>query len=177
MSTYHHGNLREVLVAEGVRLIEEKGLNALTLREIGERAGVSRTAPYRHFPDKTQLLTAISEAGFAEFSAALEAARDAANPKFAARLEAMGIAYLKFAADRRAYYEVMFGAPHEGGPEAARAFGVIEGLMRSGQASGDVRPGDPVAMAKVVWSLVHGIAMLRLDMDFGLVSDILRTGL
>ena len=177
MSTYHHGNLREVLIAEGVKLIEEKGVNALTLREIGERAGVSRTAPYRHFPDKIQLLEAIGEAGFTEFADALEAARDGAKPKFGARLDAMGIAYLKFAAERRAYYEVMFGAGYAGGPAGQRAFEVLESLIRSGQASGDVRPGDSAAVAKVVWSLVHGIAMLRLDLDFKLVSEILRTGL
>jgi AcrR family transcriptional regulator len=177
MSTYHHGNLRKVLIAEGVKLVEEQGLNALTLREIGERAGVSRTAPYRHFADKTELLTAISEAGFAEFAIALETARDGAKPRFANRLEAMGEAYLKFAKDRRPYYEVMFTTQHRGGPAAKRAFEVLEGLIKSGQQSGDVRPGDAAAMAKVVWSLVHGIAMLRLELDFKLVSDILRTGL
>lgn len=176
---YHHGNLREVLVAEGVKLIEEKGVNGLTLRDIGLRAGVSRTAPYRHFADKAELLYAISEAGFTEFADALEAARDNnAKERFGVRLEAMGNAYLKFAAERRAYYQVMFGDEAvQGGPAADRAFGVLEGMIRSGQASGDIRPGDSGMMAKVVWALVHGLATLRLDLDFKLASDILRTGL
>ena len=177
MSTYHHGNLREVLIAEGVKLVEECGVSGLTLREIGDRAGVSRTAPYRHFADKTELLTAISEAGFAEFADALEAAAAGAEPKFASRLEAMGVAYLKFAKERRPYYEVMFGSPHRGGPAATRAFEVLDGLIKSGQQSGDVRPGDSAEMAKVVWSLVHGIAMLGLELDFKLVTEILLTGL
>jgi AcrR family transcriptional regulator len=178
MSTYHHGNLREVLIAEGANIVKEKGVNGLTLREIGERAGVSRTAPYRHFADKAELLSAISEAGFTEFADALEAARDGEKGRFAARIEAMGKAYLRFAEERRPYYQVMFGetcAP--GGPAAQRAFGVLEGMIRSGQSSGDVRPGDSAVMAKVVWALVHGIATLRLDLDFKLVTDILRTGL
>src|SRR5580658_392741 len=154
MSTYHHGNLRGVLIAEGVRLIEEKGVNSLTLREIGERAGVSRTAAYRHFADKNELLMGISEAGFSEFATALDTAREDAKPRFANRLEAMGMAYLKFARERKPYYEVMFGSRHSVGPEAKRAFEVLEALIRSGQASGDVRPGDSAMMAKIVWSLV-----------------------
>jgi len=177
MSTYHHGNLREVLIAEGVKLIEEKGVNSLTLRQIGERAGVSRTAAYRHFADKNELLTGISEAGFSEFATALDTARENAKPRFASRLEAMGLAYLKFAKERKPYYEVMFASRHAVGPEAKRAFDVLESLIKSGQSSGDVRPGDSAMMAKVVWSLVHGIAMLELELDFKLVSDILRTGL
>jgi AcrR family transcriptional regulator len=51
--TYHHGNLRAALIQGGLELIEEKGVRALTLREIGDRLGVSRSAPYRHFTDKT----------------------------------------------------------------------------------------------------------------------------
>ncbi len=177
MSTYHHGNLREVLIAEGAKLVEEKGINALTLREIGERAGVSRTAPYRHFSDKNQLLGAICDAGFTEFADALVAAREAAEPNFRARLDAMGMAYLKFVEKRRAYYGVMFGSGQHGSAAGDRAFAVLEGLIRSGQESGDVRPGDPARVAKIVWSLVHGIAMLRLDIDFRYVSEVLRRGL
>lgn len=176
---YHHGNLREVLIAEGVKIIEEKGVNSLTLREIGERAGVSRTAPYRHFADKAEFLDAISEAGFTEFADALEAARDSnVKERFGVRLHAMGVAYLKFAGERRAYYQAMFGeCSRPGGPAAQRAFAVLEGMIKSGQTSGDIRPGDAAIRAKVVWALVHGIATLRLDLDFKIVSDILRTGL
>lgn len=180
---YHHGNLRAVLIEEGVKLVEESGVNALTLREIGERAGVSRTAPYRHFADKAELLGAISEAGFAQFADALEAARDSVLGSFAARLDAMGIAYLRFAEEHRAYYEVMFGAhcaanrPPDG-TEGRRAFEVLEGFIRAGQASGEVRPGDTNAMAKVVWAVVHGIAMLRLGTGLmQTTGEILRIGL
>src|SRR6266849_2149258 len=91
---YHHGNLRAALIEAGLELIAEKGPLALTLREIGSRLGVSRTAAYRHFADKTELLNAIREAGFIEFGNALEQAREQAGPKFAARLTAMGKAYL-----------------------------------------------------------------------------------
>ena len=61
---YHHGNLRAALIQGGLELIERKGIHALTLREIGNQLGVSRSAAYRHFKDKDALLAAISQAGF-----------------------------------------------------------------------------------------------------------------
>jgi AcrR family transcriptional regulator len=192
--SYHHGNLRSTLVEEGIRLIEEKGVKALTLREIGERACVSRTAAYRHFSDKAALLGAISEAGFTEFADALERARAAAKGSFSSRMDAMGLAYLKFAEEHRAYYEVMFGVgcdlgerPAGGSKAGARAFAILEETIREGQATGEVRAGDPAFLAKVVWALSHGVAMLKLEIEPGskelgkkfilAAAEVLRTGL
>jgi AcrR family transcriptional regulator len=166
-AAYHHGNLRAALIECGLDLIQEKGIRALTLREIGSRLGVSRSAAYRHFADKAALLGAISEAGFVEFGDALEAAKHGAGEDFGSRLEAMGIAYVLFAAQRRAHFEVMFSEPAQPDcpPSEAglRAFGILEQTIREGQESGEVRAGDSKLLARVVWSLVHGVAMLRLD--------------
>jgi AcrR family transcriptional regulator len=168
---YHHGNLRAVLIEEGVKLVEERGVNALTLREIGDRIGVSRTAPYRHFGEKADLLAAIREAGFSAFADSLEAARDAAGADFTARFEAVGLAYLRFSEEHRAYFEVMFGAGcvRNGtaeDPAGRRAFEVLKGLIREGQAMGAFRAGDPNMMARVVWAMSHGIAVLRFETDY-----------
>src|SRR5687768_4023278 len=81
--SYHHGNLRAALIEAGLKLIEKKGVRALTLREIGAQVGVSRMAAYRHFTDKADLFAAISEAGFAQFADALDAARGNAGESFA----------------------------------------------------------------------------------------------
>jgi AcrR family transcriptional regulator len=176
---YHHGNLREALVEQGVKLIEEKGANALTLREIGDRIGVSRTAAYRHFADKSELFKAIRETAFTDFADRLESARDGAEPSCFARLEAMGHAYLKFAQERRAYYEVMFGAT-EGSPSPAgdRAFQVLAGTIEDGQRNGEIREGDPQMMATLVWAMVHGLATLQVGESLmPSLSDLLRNGL
>ena len=79
---YHHGNLRATLIETGLRLIASKGLAALTLREIGARAGVSRMAAYRHFSNKSELIAAIREVGFTKFGDALQQACDKANSGF-----------------------------------------------------------------------------------------------
>ena len=186
-SAYHHGNLRAALIECGLQLIEEKGLRALTLREIGSRLGVSRSAAYRHFADKAALLSAISEAGFIEFGSALEAARDSAPFNASVRLQAMGIAYVRFASRHRAHFEVMFATPLEPGCPAAqagdRAFGILEKAIRDGQQSGEFRQGDPVMLARAVWAMVHGISMLQLERDFDdpqftrFASEILKSGI
>jgi AcrR family transcriptional regulator len=164
---YHHGNLRAALIETSLELIEKKGVPALTLREIGARLGVSRSAAYRHFEDKAQLLAAISEAGFEQFADALEHARVSAAYGFAARISAMGLAYVRFAADHRAHFEVMFRPLDEPrmSPAGARAFAILEDTIREGQQSGDVRPGDSAAIARLVWSMVHGISMLHLGQN------------
>ncbi len=187
---YHHGDLRAALIAASLRVIEENGVRSLTLREIGSRAGVSRMAAYRHFADKADLLFAISEAGFTQFADALENAKSQAQPNFVARLTSMAFAYVRFAAEHRAHYAVMFpsdGEPIRGGEASARAFGILEQTIREGQETGDVRAGDAVSIAQMVWSVVHGISTLHLAPDLSdlgagtkliqLCSDILIAGL
>jgi AcrR family transcriptional regulator len=166
---YHHGNLRAALIDAGLKLITKKGVRALTLREIGASVGVSRMAAYRHFANKADLLAAIREAGFAEFADALDVARSKAGRAFASRLRAMALAYVRFAAENPAYYEVMFSWMDQQSPRpspaGARAFGILEQTIREGQGAGEVCAGDSVQLARVVWAEVHGISMLRLASD------------
>ena len=165
---YHHGNLRAVLIEAGLELIAEKGVRALTLREIGARVGVSRMAAYRHFADKAQLLSAIRAAGFEKFAAALDEGRGRPKQEFPKRLNGMGVAYVRFAREHAAYFEVMFGATATDEPEPEcepekRAFEILEETIAEGQAKGILRPGDTRLIACSLWALVHGISALKLD--------------
>lgn len=165
---YHHGNLRTTLIEEGLKLIAEKGVRALTLREIGAQAGVSRMAAYRHFTDKEDLLAAIAEAGFVKFNDAIQTARDTAKGAFPERLTAMAFAYVRFATEQPAYIAVMFGRGVNFGRKTEagdRAFGTLVETIQEGQATGYVRAGDPVLLAQVVWSQVHGMSLLHLASD------------
>src|SRR5882724_331118 len=107
--SYHHGNLRAALIETGLELIAEQGVRALTLRELGKRARVSRMAAYRHFRDRAELLGAVQNAGFEQFADALERARLTAGDGFTARMQALSLAYVRFAREHPAYFEVMFG--------------------------------------------------------------------
>jgi AcrR family transcriptional regulator len=181
--TYHHGNLRAALIQGGLELIEEKGIRALTLREIGDRLGVSRSAPYRHFNDKTDLLSAISQAGFIVFGNVIAKAKNSAGSGFAAQMDAILIAYVHFANEHRAQFEVMYAALLEGGGTAegsGLAFTILRETIREAQELGEVRPDDPARLTHVVWDLVHGASMLRRhedDAEIRFKAEVLRSGL
>ena len=181
---YHHGNLRAALIQCGIELIEKKGIPALTLREIGKRLRVSRTAAYAHFKDKAALLAAIREAGFIEFVKAMEAAQKGAAG-FAAQMDAMSIAYFRFAQEHPAHFEVMFNALLEAGggtaAESGPVFTMLTETVREAQQQGEVRQGDPALLARVVWALVHGVSMLQRDSAesqfIRFSNEVLRSGL
>lgn len=159
-------------MAASLDLIAERGIRALTLREIGSRLGVSRMAPYRHFADKGALLAALGTTGFQEFGDALEQARSKAGPDHFEQLNALGVAYVRFAAAHQAHFEVMFGLGGkpvhldvEGRKVADRAFGILEETIREGQRAGEFVGGDSADIARMVWSLVHGISVLGLGSE------------
>ena len=166
---YHHGNLRRALLDEALGTIRTEGVDALTLREIGARVGVSRTALYRHFADKRALLDAVATEGFRTLRQQLESAWEAGGRRRAA-LDAMGVAYIRFAAANPSHYRVMFGGfvePAASAPElAAEAAGAFDALvlaLAALQQSGAVRADGPAVMAPYVWAVVHGVAMLVID--------------
>jgi AcrR family transcriptional regulator len=168
-SRYHHGDLRRALLAEALRTIQEEGVETLTLRSVGANLGVSRTALYRHFADKSALLGAVAAEGFRMLREALvDAVAKAPDPL--SGFEAQGRAYVRFAIEHPSHYRVMFGgvggsrSDHpEAVQEGAGAFGALVGLLVTLQAQGLARPGDPLPLARFIWSTVHGVAMLAID--------------
>ena len=167
--TYHHGDLRQALVTEALRTIDRDGVNALTLRSIGDRLGVSRTALYRHFADKPTLLAAVGREGFRLLRETLTEAWEG-HGRGTAGFEAMGLAYVQFAAAHPSHYRVMFGGfiescakDDEFVKEATSAFQVLVDALVEQQRAGLVRQDDPLLLARMIWALVHGIAMLVID--------------
>jgi AcrR family transcriptional regulator len=166
---YHHGNLRQALIDEAVRTIRRDGVETLTLRSVGERLRVSRTALYRHFSDKTALLAAVATEGFREFRRALATGWDEGGHGLDG-FAAMGRAYVAFALANPSHYRVMFGGFVDKvsgdpalGAEAAGAFRVLLDAVVELQGQGIVRAGDPLLIARFAWATVHGVAMLAID--------------
>lgn len=168
---YHHGDLRRALLTASVELIVERGLDALSLREVARRAGVSAAAPYHHFATREELLVALSLEGFATLALVLQSARDAAAGASAIeRLGAIGEAYVRFALAHPAHFRLMFrpslvppdAIPHEGAP--GQAFALLLDGVAEVLANDDVRRNvDQRGLVLVAWSLVHGAAELLLD--------------
>ncbi|HEY7448249.1 MAG TPA: TetR/AcrR family transcriptional regulator [Vicinamibacterales bacterium] len=166
---YHHGNLRRGLLDEALATIRTEGVDALTLREIGARLGVSRTALYRHFADKRALLAAVATEGFRALREQLVAAWEAGGRGQAA-FESMGVVYVRFAVANPSHYRVMFGgfvdpdtSEKELATEAAGAFQALVDALATLQRDAIMRGDDTVKMARFVWAVVHGVAMLGID--------------
>jgi AcrR family transcriptional regulator len=166
---YHHGDLRRALLDEALRTIQTYGVEQLTLRTVGERLGVSRSALYRHFADKQALLAAVGKEGF---SMLRQATADAWERHGRGRIgfQAMGQAYVRFAVANPSHYRVMFGGFLQSAAkddhfvaEAKAAFQVLVDALVEQQNAGDIRPDDPVLMGHFVWALFHGTAMLFID--------------
>jgi AcrR family transcriptional regulator len=164
---YHHGNLRDALVAAALDLIAERGLASVTFADIARAAGVSAAAPYRHFRDLNALIAEVARQGFERFREDLEAGWDAGRPNAVAAIENCGRAYLRFARREPAAYAAMFdpGLPVADDPAvsdaSARAFAVLR--RAADLAAASAAPGQrppAMMMALHIWSMAHGIATL-----------------
>ncbi|MEC8074581.1 MAG: TetR/AcrR family transcriptional regulator [Pseudomonadota bacterium] len=108
-SKYHHGGLRRALVSLAVTEIARAGVEKLGLPSLSRQAGVSPTAPFRHFPDKQSLLAGIAIEGFEELARQLTETTEA-NPDIEERFIELGTTYVEFAQDFPVHYQLMFGA-------------------------------------------------------------------
>ena len=174
---YHHGDLRRALIQEAVRTIGDEGIEALTLRAAGKRLGVSRTALYRHFADKSALLGAVARDGFQRFRADLVAAWTDGG-RGVKGFEAMGLAYVRFALANPSHYRVMFGTMRDLGErdpalhaDGAAAFQALVDALAELQERRLIRRDDLQALAQYIWSVVHGVAMLAIDGQLGPDKD------
>lgn len=164
---YHHGNLREALIAAALDLIRQKGASGFTFAEAARAAGVSAAAPYRHFRDRDDLMAGVARLGFERFEAALARAWDDGRPDPVAAFENVGKAYLAFARGEPAYYSAMFeaGVPLDAHPEllqaGERAFAVLRHAsdVLCSRLPKENRPPS-LMMALHVWSMSHGVASL-----------------
>ncbi|WP_211827809.1 TetR/AcrR family transcriptional regulator [Kistimonas asteriae] len=167
--TYHHGNLRDALLACAFRHLEAHGPEKLSLRALARDIGVSQTAPYRHFPDKECLLAAMATEGYLALKAFIcEASQGIDRPDEA--LLVCGEAYIRYAVANPAKYKLMFGPmiQHpENHPElqeaAQQAFGALYAIIEKGIEQGIMVEQPVWLMANNCWANVHGHAMLLID--------------
>jgi AcrR family transcriptional regulator len=163
---YHHGNLRAALIEAGLKLIEERAFDDLGLREVARAVGVSATAVYRHFEDRSALMASLADAGFAQLGMAQRAAVDAAGGGLAG-FNAAGKAYVRFALEKPGLFRLIYSHRPNLDPSRWNEKDTESmDLLRTG-ALRLVAPVHGEGAAKVfalrAWALVHGLAMLILD--------------
>lgn len=121
---YHHGDLRQELIRQGVQLLAKEGYDGFSMRKLAALCGVSHAAPYKHFQGKEQIIGTIAAGIADEFSAALlQAAKQyAADPRL--QLLQMCRQYVKFLVEHPEYFRFIFMTAH-GRPIAMGPEGII----------------------------------------------------
>ena len=168
---YHHPDLREAMIQVAQELLESDGPGSWTVRAAARIAGVSSGAPYRHFADKDALLAAVAARGFDELCANLERSLELAGEQNAARLDALGEVYARFAIERPGRYQIMYGREilnqrehAELAAAADRAFALLVREVERGQGAGLLRQDrTPQRLACGAWAMMHGLADLLLS--------------
>lgn len=176
---YHHGDLRNALVSEALKLLEQEGHSDFALRDLARRVGVSAAALYAHFADKGALLAAIATVGFIRLKTSLETAiRN--DSDLADQFLHMGSAYVRFGIEHPALYKLMFASEEltakcpeypELETAADAAFGLLTDMLERMQRRGFLRAGDPEADALSVWAHVHGLTSLFITGHVECASD------
>ncbi|MBM7515711.1 TetR/AcrR family transcriptional regulator [Nocardioides nitrophenolicus] len=158
-SGYHHGDLRTALLSTAMGLLEAG--EPFSLRAVARGAGVSPTAPYRHFQDRDALESALAAEGFRDLLADLGA--DGKPPASLDDLAEFAVAYVAFALRRPALFHVMFGKPcDDADDERVKAADALHELLAV--SLDHLFPGaDASALASAGWGLAHGLACLHLD--------------
>jgi AcrR family transcriptional regulator len=162
-------DLREKVLAASVRIIEEQGLAALSIREVARRAAVSHQAPYHHFADREAILAAIAKEGFEDLLGRMRSARARAPDDPVEQLRCVGESYLALGVERPGHYTVMFRREvldRSKYPDLSEVAGATYDELRAVTASCvaalKLKNLDPEALAFAAWSSVHGAVSLYL---------------
>ncbi len=179
--SYHHGDLRAVMLKKTIEMLQDTPIETLSLRKLAREVGVSHNAPYMHFKDKDALISAVSDDGFSDLTQAMMAARNQAVDWHGAVIE-MGTAYVHFLLENAPLAEVMFrprppliadqaldpaadfsnsGAADSPGPSpAGRAlFVLFVALIEEGVEAGMIAPQRNIRQPALhIWCLLHGAA-------------------
>ncbi len=167
---YHHGDLKNALIKAGIEILSKEGIEGLSLRKVAQRAGVSHSAPYSHFPDKQSLIAAISTEGFNQLYAELDAAISAHPTDPKEQLKEGAAAYVEFALNNTDTFKIMFSGVLEKEKEypafveiSSKTFLRVVDVVQACQGAG-LLPSTPAEMLAVtVWGQVHGIVSLALE--------------
>ncbi len=165
---YHHGDLKPALIEAGLAVLEEKGLESLSLRSIAARVGVSHTAPKNHFDGLKGLLTAIATRGFQMHAAEMRKGVED-QPPGQSRLDAACNGYVRFALDYPELFKLMFSKSlrDRENPDLQRAawgsYDVLRDIAHGLDWDKADAPGGPWRTEWMLWSTVHGYAMLLIE--------------
>jgi AcrR family transcriptional regulator len=171
---YHHGDLRRALIDAALKLAEEGGPEAVSVREAARRAGVSAGAPFRHFDSRVALMTAVAEEAQRRFRAEIDAAMTSSPADDPLkRFRSFGLAYLSWAMKNPAHFEIISSGrhfDHDGAVSLSRdnaeLIALTERLLSEAFAKGQLKPAGLKEVQIAGRALVYGFARMNIDGHF-----------
>lgn len=164
--SYHHGNLREALLREGLKILSEEGEEKLSLREIAKRCNVSSAAPYAHFKDKDEFLAAMQDFVMQELTNQLRVTKNKCEGGKSILID-LGMSYILFFLDNPNYYPVLFSQSDYAeailwNKESHRnpAFTVLKDTAEPILAQVPISDLEKHHLLIAMWALVHGLAAI-----------------
>ena len=168
--SYHHGDLKNALIAAGIDILAKEGAGALSLRSVAQKVGVSHAAPYSHFADKQALIAAISTEGYERLYEAIRAVAALHQRDPARQLVEAAWVYVKFALDDPEHFKVTLSGIVEKEQDypafvevSKKSFAQVVEIVQACQKNGVLPKGSPDLVAVGVWSLMHGLVSLLLE--------------
>jgi AcrR family transcriptional regulator len=161
LNAYHHGDLRDALVHAALREAERGGPEAISIKALAKKLGVSQPAPYRHFADREALLAAVTAEAFRQFSAALREAIQ--KPSKRSKLSRLAQATLAFGLRRNGIYRLMFASrimacASKGSELHTAAMDTLALVLEALEAPAVGLLRERYALQ--IWAALHGVVML-----------------
>ncbi len=171
-STYHHGDLKNSLIAAAREQIEKDGATSLNLRALARTLGVTHPAVYRHFADKEALLEAVAEQGFEKLAAQLAAAVAEEYEDAEPRLHALATTYVDFALAHPELLHVMFALiPYDARVRNDSLYAATKKAYAVLLDSVTDMPGEERTNGAIVWATMHGLAQLAIERQMLILND------
>jgi len=173
-AAYHHGRLREALIEAALAMVKENGVESVSVREVAKRAGVSSGAPFRHFPSRGALMTAVAEQAMGRFRDEIVRALDeVSSAEPLDRFRALGTAYMRWVMNNPEHFQVIsnrglidFDSSESLRRDNAEIRSLMEDLLRQEQGRTPLRSGDVKAISFAARALAYGIARMYVDRHF-----------
>ena len=160
---YHHGDLQNALICAAITILNEEGIDALTLRKVAAKAGVSHSAPAHHFDGLGGLISALAAVAFLEAETILRNELDNASKNPKDQLQAMSVGYLKFSRTKPALFDLTMASKKKfyWTDEVRRASAGSYGILTHVVSLFEPSEYGPGVNENLVWSLIHGYTMLK----------------
>ena len=168
---YHHGNLKEEFLKIAFDVIAQEDIDKLTLKVLADATGTTRTAIYKHFKSKDDLIEKIIEVGFEQFDNKVSPTLGDKDKPLIDRFYISGKLYIEFAKENPNLYRLLFGKKYAHirdeimsiKDDDCSGFGALKLAVEEGQESGILKKDSSYKQTIVIWSSLHGLASLLID--------------